>query len=398
MRYLIYAMFIVGMLAASAQSNLAFFTEEGENFTLFVNGVQINQAPNTNVEAKNISGEFAQVKVVFETPGAPVLKQGMLVESGKEMTLLIKKNRKGKYVFRMVSSSYIQKSAQTETIPITNTSQPTASVTSASQGVPASDNQNNETIGINMNIGDQSVGVSVSMSGFEDSASNETGSSSNTVSSRYQQLSARVDGNNIILSDGRKFTCNYYNANRIGPVVEMKDPVGAQVTISYDGVNAYQGEVPFQYKENDYKKSSSYFKLTVNEGSAAWSVKLKHSGKIIIDGPSTQAITPTTPVSASSGCATPMSDGDFNRSKQSIEGKSFGDEQLTVFRQIVRSNCFSVSQVIGFMDLFSYEDEKLEVAKLAYPKTVDKGNYFQLNDALSYADSVEALESFLANQ
>ncbi|MEM9340925.1 MAG: DUF4476 domain-containing protein, partial [Bacteroidota bacterium] len=93
-----------------------------------------------------------------------------------------------------------------------------------------------------------------------------------------------------------------------------------------------------------------------------------------------------------------MAASGFSRAKASIESKSFSDEQLTVFKQIISNNCVSVSQVVGFMNLFTYEEEKVTVAKLAYPKTVDKGNYYQVNDALTYSDSIEALNGFIEKQ
>ncbi|MEO9870745.1 DUF4476 domain-containing protein [Ekhidna sp.] len=407
MRYLIYSIFIFGSFVANCQSNLVFYTEEGENFTLYVNGSQINQEPASRAKASGITGDFAQVKIIFETPGAPEIKKGIMMEVGKEMTSAIQKNNKGKYVLRPVSSAPIPRESETEAVPITNTTPPptqtSTTASTQSSSTTSAINTDSETIGINMKVGDQSVGISVNMGGLESTQSNETqqptNQSGNTQISATQ-LSARVEGKKIILSDGRVFNFNYYNANRMGPVIEMKNPIGASVTISYDGVESYSGEVPFQYNENDWKKSNAYFKLTVIEAAGTWSVKLKHSGKIIIDGASSQSVEPNQAPnpSISTGCASPMSDGNFNRSKESIEGKSFGDEKMTVFKQIVRANCFSVDQVIGFMELFTYEEEKLDVAKFAYLKTVDKGNYYQVNDALTYSDSVAELEGFLADQ
>ncbi len=410
MRYLVYAIFLICSFILNGQSsNLIFFTEEGENFTLYVNGAKINETPSPRSKASGITTDFAQIKIEFETPGAPVMKSNLMVESGKEMTAVIRKNKKGKYVTRLVSVVDASDESTSEKVSITNSSPPTQA-----QPLASNTNSNRTTttatvstetpdkeVGISISAGGETFNMSVKTSGEEQASSNSTSTVTNSGSTSIgSQLTARVEGSKILLSDGRVFTFKYVNSNRIGPVVEMKQPAGAQVAISYDGVEAYSSEVPFVYQENDWKKSKVYFKLSVSEPTESWSVKLKHnSSKMIIDGASApQVMTTFTQPAATSGCTRAMTDGDFGRAKESIENKSFGDEQMTVFKQVIRSNCLSVSQVIGMMDLFTYEDEKLEVAKLAYTKTVDKGNYYQVNDALTYSDSVVELEAFLEKQ
>ena len=47
------------------------------------------------------------------------------------------------------------------------------------------------------------------------------------------------------------------------------------------------------------------------------------------------------------------------------------------------------------MMLFTFENNRLEIAKLAYNKTIDKNNYYQLNDALTFSNSKEELARFI---
>ncbi|MEL7004749.1 MAG: hypothetical protein AAFN93_18720, partial [Bacteroidota bacterium] len=340
MRYLFFLISIFYSQLSLSQSNLIFFTEEGENFTLYINGLKVNSQPTTNVMAEQVSGDFAQVKIIFETKGAPQLKKGMLIDLGNEMSTLIKKNKKGKYIFKPVNSVPILEESISRTVEIAHHS-PTIiqSYTESSSDFSAGGSVQNESMDINVNVGDQSIGVAVNTRSTTGSTTAGTGSSARRSYQQGQELSARVEGKKIILSDGRIFKFNYYNANRIGPVVEMKNPVGAQVTISYDGQEAYSGEVPFQYKEEDWKKGSAYFTMTVRERGTVWSVKLKHSGKIIIEGDDHTSVVTTPTPAASTGCSSPMSDNNFKRAKESIQGKTFSEEQMTVFKQIIRSNC-----------------------------------------------------------
>lgn len=68
---------------------------------------------------------------------------------------------------------------------------------------------------------------------------------------------------------------------------------------------------------------------------------------------------------------------------------------MTLAKQVLRANCVSTDQVIGIMNLFSFEDNKLAFAKFAYEKTTDKGNYYKINDAFTYSSSIDELNEFL---
>ncbi len=93
-------------------------------------------------------------------------------------------------------------------------------------------------------------------------------------------------------------------------------------------------------------------------------------------------------------CA-PMEPSAFNKAKSSISGKSFADDKKTTARQILRSNCMSTDQIIEVMGLFSFEDDKLDFAKMAYERCSDAENYWKLNDAFTFSASIEELDEYL---
>lgn len=100
-------------------------------------------------------------------------------------------------------------------------------------------------------------------------------------------------------------------------------------------------------------------------------------------------------VSNTTSCdaANAMSSSSFSAAKQTITKQSFDDTRLTTVKQILKSNCLSSAQIKEIMLLFNFEANKLEVAKIAHPKCVDKNNYFLINDAFQFESSVEELNS-----
>jgi hypothetical protein len=55
----------------------------------------------------------------------------------------------------------------------------------------------------------------------------------------------------------------------------------------------------------------------------------------------------------------------------------------------------STDQIIEIVNLFSFEENKLDYAKFAYSKCVDKNNYFIVNDAFSFSSSTDELTEYI---
>ena len=98
------------------------------------------------------------------------------------------------------------------------------------------------------------------------------------------------------------------------------------------------------------------------------------------------------------GCGDPMSASEFEEAKASISSKSFEDTKMTLVKQIGGNRCFTVDQVKGLMGLFSFEDNKLDLAKFAYDHTYDIGNYYKVNDVFSFESSVEDLNEYIKSR
>jgi hypothetical protein len=95
------------------------------------------------------------------------------------------------------------------------------------------------------------------------------------------------------------------------------------------------------------------------------------------------------------GCPMPINPNDFSGVKSSISSKSFEDSKLQVAKQVCGSNCLLSGQVREIMQLFSFEDTRLEFAKFAYGHTYDLGNYYKVNDAFQFESSIDDLNRYI---
>jgi hypothetical protein len=81
-----------------------------------------------------------------------------------------------------------------------------------------------------------------------------------------------------------------------------------------------------------------------------------------------------------------------------IENQSFNDTKLTVAKQIISSNCMTVGHLIQILNLFSFDDTKLQLAKFAYDYIYDVNNYYQVNNVFSFESNVKELDEYIRNK
>jgi hypothetical protein len=90
-----------------------------------------------------------------------------------------------------------------------------------------------------------------------------------------------------------------------------------------------------------------------------------------------------------------MSDNDFCALKNAVANQSFDSNKLMIAKQAVASNYLTAFQVAELADLMTFESNKLDFAKCAYKFTIDKNNYYLLNNVFSFSSSVYELNKYI---
>lgn len=91
----------------------------------------------------------------------------------------------------------------------------------------------------------------------------------------------------------------------------------------------------------------------------------------------------------------PMSNHDFNMLRNSVESKSFENTRLQIVKQVLSERYVTSVQVRKLMDLMTFESTKLELAKFAYERVVDREHYFTVNDAFTFESSISELDRYI---
>jgi hypothetical protein len=330
---ILFAMLVNGQV----KTNLIFFTEQGERFSVILNGILQNPNPKSNIKVTDLVAPNYKLKIKFADPKLGEIDKNLMFNQGTEATFVIKKNNKGEYVVRFMNEIPIEQSPQytTDQEVITYTPTPAVTTTYTQSQTTTVTNGNNInpgngsiTIGVNMN--DPNMNINMNMGDNGNPSTTTTTVTTTTTTSNVQ--SNNTDN----------------NQNNDQPVY-------------HDKRNHDQRE--HEHKNHNHSNNDTY-------------VMPGYTGSI--------------------GCPWPMSQNDFDGVKNSISSKSFEDSKLTIAKQVIKSNCLLSSQVKEIMLLFSFEASRLDFAKFAYGNTYDISNYYKLNDAFTFESSIDELNKYIS--
>jgi hypothetical protein len=153
--------------AAWSQGSLIFFAENGERFTLTVNGQTINNQPDARVRFDGVNTEGVKINIKFEQAELGSVIKTILASPSLEITYNLKRNKKNEWVVR-----YLSEAPAGTTAPAPPVAQPAyidePSVPAQPQ-TPANANPNNGSVGFQFNANEQngSVGIQMNVDGIQ---------------------------------------------------------------------------------------------------------------------------------------------------------------------------------------------------------------------------------------
>jgi len=192
-------LFLIFCFSASvlAQTNdIVVYSEKGELFTLYVNSVIQNDPPESNVRARNISGDSYTIRVQMADPNIPELTQRYWTEEKNvDITFIIRKNNKGKWF--LVSGGETPRSKEQSTSgtsyrePQTNPDSPhrePQNIPDLKQGnevdqIDQNTNVKESTMKLKTDIGQESVNINMTVSANSNVTTTTTTTTTSTVSS-----------------------------------------------------------------------------------------------------------------------------------------------------------------------------------------------------------------------
>ena len=90
-----------------------------------------------------------------------------------------------------------------------------------------------------------------------------------------------------------------------------------------------------------------------------------------------------------------MSESTFNQFLQQVKSQWSNNGKINAAKDGLNRNYFTTAQVRQVLQMFSSENDKLELAKLAYRNTVDQRYYYQLYDVFSFQSTKEEMDRYI---
>lgn len=313
-------------------SNLIFFAENGERFTIVMNGLRYNESPATNVKVTDLTPAVYKVKAIFEDPALGEVSKTIPLEPAREYTFnlrLKKQTAVGKTVGRM-----------------------------------------GKQVARDLNLKDSSEV-------YEDPADKYVMRFVSEVPlNAYATQSVQTQHTQPVVTGGATVTTTETTTTTVrtsgtvpdaGVNMSVNDPaLGVNINMNLGGTGA----------------AVQHTQVTTTTTSHSGAAQPSHYVMPGYNGPI--------------GCPWPMDKGAFGTAVSTISGQTFEDNKLQVAKQVFTSNCMTSAQVAEILRLFTFEESRLEFAKFAYGRTYDLGNYFVVNSAFTFSSSVDELNDFIS--
>lgn len=192
MKKIIFTFFLLfsGLCILNAQSNAILFTENGERFYAILNGLRQNDKPQTNVKITGLNANFYKLRIIFEDTKLGEKNFNLGLETSMETTFTIKKNTKGIYVLRPMSTVPIAEAPVGNTnqqlivfnpnaLPYSETTIQSTTTTTNTTGKP-----NGESLGVNINADGANFNINVTGG----TSTNNTTTTTTTTTSKNETL------------------------------------------------------------------------------------------------------------------------------------------------------------------------------------------------------------------
>ncbi len=90
-----------------------------------------------------------------------------------------------------------------------------------------------------------------------------------------------------------------------------------------------------------------------------------------------------------------MSYGEFQNLKNVIESKVYASDKKSIAMMAINNNYLMAEQTAQLVSLMPYESDKIDLAKAAYQKTINKEDYYLVNKEFGYSTSIDELEYYI---
>ncbi len=90
-----------------------------------------------------------------------------------------------------------------------------------------------------------------------------------------------------------------------------------------------------------------------------------------------------------------MSDQLFQTFYKEMKSEPFEDDRMKLLNAALAGSDFTSAQCLQLTRLYTFDDDRMEIMKMMYPRIVDKEAFFTVINTLTFSSSKEKMEDFM---
>jgi hypothetical protein len=396
--------------ALHAQSNLSIFNNNGQSFYVVLNGIRQNSKPETNVQVAQIKNGSYAVKVIFADGKTPDIDKNFMIDAPYDITArIIFKKGKGKlqlmgqepthgviqeavvyrptdaavYSDAVVVNSFSNQNAAatqiTQTLPVQTST--TIQTTPTSSSTATQTTVTGNAMGINMNVNVQET-PNATIQTSNTNTTTTTTTTTGTIPDENVNLNMNlsVGGVNVNLNANTSATGS---GTGLGTGVSVTETTTSSSTTSTTA------------SSSSVLTSTTGSNGNANQGNNQVSTNIQMNGNSQVaqsqqnqqNVQQQQVISQVqqAPLSNRVNCTKTMNR--LEAFKVELQDQSFEEDRLEALQLAMKSTCLTTAQAEQLIDLFTFDENRLEVAKYLSDRLTDRDNAGALAKKLTFDSS-----------
>ncbi|MEY5001208.1 MAG: hypothetical protein RLZZ211_1244 [Bacteroidota bacterium] len=366
--------------AVFAQSNLSIFNNNGQQFYVVLNGIRQNSKPETNVQVSQIKNGSYAVKVIFDDGKTPDIDKNFMIDAPYDITArIIFKKGKGKLqmIGQEPTHGVIQEAVvyrpsdaavYSDAVVVNSISnQNAAAATQITQTLPVQTSTTTQTTGtgnatgVNMNMNVQETTTNTTVTNMNNNA--------NPNENVNLNMNLSVGGVNLNLNANASGT-------GLGAGTTVSETTTTTTTSSSSTVSTSSASTTSGVGLNS--------NININQSGANQTVQGQTNTQVLQQQQQQQVIQ-NQQQGHFVNCTQTMNR--LEAFKAELQDQSFEEDRLEALKLAMNKTCLSTAQAGQLLDLFTFDENRLEAAKFLSDRLTDRDNAGSLAMKLTFDSS-----------
>ncbi len=417
-----------------AQSNLTIFNNGGQQFYAILNGIKQNSQPQTNVYVSGIKNGGYSLKIIFADGKTADVDKNLFIDAPSDITTRIT-FKKGKGKLQLVSlvategvitpgavvyrpsdaSVYSDAVVQTTTVQTTTTQ--TTNATPNAQ-VPANGNVNmnvnangmnqqttqSGNVGMNVNVNATGTGTTQTQSTQNGNANFNMNVSGSGMDPNMQNgsvgISINVSGMDPNMQNGNMGV--NMNVNATGMEQQVDPNANVNMNINTNGMqtqNTYgnNGNVQMNVNANGMNTQQTSGQTTFTTTTTTTTTNSGGNVNYQTNNQQNQVNTQANVNTSGALIACNRTLNNLPTFLEELKDQSFEDDRLEAVKLALKNTCLTTEQAGKIIELFTFDENKLEVAKFLSDRLIDRENATSLAKFMSFDSSKMEYRKYVAS-